>query len=169
VSGASFALSRAVREVLLGADPPVALSQRAQRVLAEVRDDERGTVHPAGTVMLRSGDDIRWWTWAGYRANATLAATLSDLTDSVQRFTDTDIRMRTDLTAQMWKEATADAADRLCLPDVDERALAGLKFSEALPARLAKATLAARLADLTSAVAVLGESVRFTLAENSRE
>ena len=68
----------------------------------------------------------------------------------------------------MWKAATGDAADRLCLPEIDERALAGLKFSEALPTRLATATLAARLADLTSAATVLGESVRFTLAENSR-
>ena len=38
--------------------------------------------------------------------------------------------------------------DRLCLPEVDEKALTGLKFSEALPRHLAVATLAARLADL---------------------
>src|SRR5487761_861490 len=161
ISGASFALSRAVRDVLLGADPPVALTQRAQRVLTEVRDEMRGTVHPAGTLISRGDDDIRWWTWAGYRANATLAATLSDLTDGFQRFTDSDIRMRTDLTPAIWKAATADAADRLCLPDVDERALAGLKFSEALPTRLAAATLAARLADVDSADKVLAEPVRF--------
>ena len=41
-SGASFALSRSVRDVLLGADPAVTLTQRAQRVLAELRDDQRG-------------------------------------------------------------------------------------------------------------------------------
>jgi ATP-dependent Lhr-like helicase len=164
ISGASFALSRAVRDVLLGADPPAALTQRAQRVLAEVRDHQRGTVHPAGPIVLRTDDDIRWWTWAGYRANATLAATLSDLTDGVQRFDDAGIRMRSDLTAQMWKAATSDAADRLCLPDVDERALAGLKFSEALPRRLATATLAARLADLDSATRVLGEPARLMWA-----
>ena len=41
VSGASFALARAVREVLLGADPPVALTQRAKRILADVRDEHR--------------------------------------------------------------------------------------------------------------------------------
>ena len=46
VSGASFELSRAAREVLLGADPPVALTQRAKRVLAEVRDEHLPTVHP---------------------------------------------------------------------------------------------------------------------------
>jgi len=90
-------------------------------------------------------------------------ATLSDLADSEQRFTDAYIRMRSDLTPQMWKLATADATERLCLPDVDDDAVAGLKFSEALPERLAVATLAARLSDLPAAERLLAESVRFTL------
>jgi ATP-dependent helicase Lhr and Lhr-like helicase len=165
VSGASFALTRAVREVLFGADPLVLLTKRAERVLAEVREERLSAAHPGGTVIVREGDDVRWWTWAGYRANATLAATLSDLVDVSQRFDDASIRMRSDLTQEMWKASTADAADRLCLPDVDERALAGLKFSEALPERLASATLAARLADLSSAAAVLAEPVRLMIHE----
>ena len=162
LTGASFALTRSVRDVLLGADPAVLLTDRGRRVLAEERDDERGTVHPAGTVIVRDRDDVRWWTWAGFKANATLAATLSDLADSEQRFTDTYIRMRSDLTPQMWKLTTADATERLCLPDVDHDAVAGLKFSEALPERLAVATLAARLADLPSAETVLTQPVRFS-------
>ena len=164
VSGASFALSRAAREVLLGADPPAALTQRAKRILAEVRKEHADAVHPGGTVITRAAEDVRWWTWAGYRANATLAATLSHLTDSVQRFDDVGVRMRGDLTSEMWKAGTSDAGERLCLPGVDPRALAGLKFSEALPRRLAEATLAARLADLDSAVRVLGEPARFVVA-----
>ena len=163
ISGASFELARAARDVLLGADPPVALTQRAKRTLSEVRDEHVPTVHPGGTVIIRAGDDVRWWTWAGYRANATLAATLSSLTDSVQRFDDASIRLRSDLTPEIWKAGSADAADRLCLPDIDERALAGLKFNEALPKRLAVATLAARLADLDSALKALGEPVRITV------
>lgn len=160
--GAGFALARAAREVLLGADPPVALTQRATTALAEARSDRLSCVHPGGTIITRSGGrDVRWWTWAGYRANATLAATLSDLSDSVQRFDDTSIRLRSDLTMDMWKASLADATGRLCLPEVDERALAGLKFSEALPERLATATLAARGADLDGAAAVLSEPVRF--------
>jgi ATP-dependent helicase Lhr and Lhr-like helicase len=47
-------------------------------------------------------------------------------------------------------------------PQVDERALKGLKFSEALPIRLAEATLAARIADLESAATVLAEPTRLT-------
>jgi len=167
ITGASFALSRAVRDVLLGADPPVQLTHRAQRVLAEVREDERNAVHPAGTVISREGEDVRWWTWAGYKANATLAATLSELTDDAQRFTDAGIRLRSDLTHEMWKAATHDAADRLCLPDIDKRALAGLKFSEALPPRLATATLAARLADLPGAAEILGRPVRLSWIDSA--
>jgi ATP-dependent Lhr-like helicase len=147
--------------VLLGAEPPVPLTARADRVLAEIRDSEIGTVHPGGTLIVRDGGDVRWWTWAGYRANATLAATLSALVDESQRFDEAFIRLRADLTPQMWKQAAADASTRLCLPHIDERAVRGLKFSEALPARLAEATLATRLADIDSALATLSQAVRF--------
>jgi ATP-dependent Lhr-like helicase len=166
-SGASYALTRSVRDVLLGADPAIALTQRAQRVLAELRDDQRGSVHPAATVISRDRDDVRWWTWAGFRANATLTATLSELTDGLQRFTDTHLRMRADLTPEMWKAATADAVERLCLPEVDHDALTGLKFSEALPERLATATLAARLADTDAAATILGLPVRFSWSDQT--
>ena len=63
----------------------------------------------------------------------------------------------------MWKAGTTGANERLCLPDVDQRALAGLKFNEALPERLATATLAARMADLDSAAQVLAEPSRYTV------
>jgi ATP-dependent helicase Lhr and Lhr-like helicase len=158
-SGTGFALSRAVRDVLLGADPPVAMTRRGHTTLAQIREDRLDTVHPHGTVITRDGSGVLWWTWAGHRANATLAATLSDLTDSIQRFDDTRIRLRPDLTVGMWQASTNDAADRLRLPDVDQRALAGLKFSAALPELLATATLAARNADLDGAARVLAEPV----------
>jgi ATP-dependent Lhr-like helicase len=167
-SGASFALTRSVRDVLLGADPAVALTQRARRVLAELRDNLRGSVLPSGTVISRDRDDVRWWTWAGFRANATLAATLSELTDGLQRFTDTHLRMRADLTSEMWKAAMSDAVERLCLPEIDHDALTGLKFSVALPERLATATLAARLADTDTAATVLGQPVRFSWSDQTK-
>ena len=42
-----------------------------------------------------------------------------------------------------WRALVADAGQRVCLPDVSKKALDGLKFSQALPERLAMATLAA--------------------------
>ncbi|WP_371588581.1 DEAD/DEAH box helicase [Streptomyces virginiae] len=162
--GTSYELTRAAREVLLGADPPVGLTRRAKATLAQTREEGANQVDPDGTVIVRGGRDtgVRWWTWAGYRANATLAATLTTVGDPLQRPTDTYVRLREDLTPAEWKKATAEAADQLCLPAVDSRALNGLKFSAALPPRLAEATLAARLADLEGAAASLREGSRFT-------
>ena len=159
--GISYELARAMRDVLLGADPPVTLTRRAAGVLAGLRSDSIGRVRPGGTVISGSDDDLRWWTWAGYRANATLKATLSGLADESQRVDDLSIRLRGDLRPQTWHEAVKDLKDRLCLPEVDDKALQGLKFSDALPRHLAVSTLAARLADLESAAAVLDEPCRF--------
>ncbi|MDF6020779.1 hypothetical protein [Streptomyces sp. JH34] len=47
------------------------------------------------------------------------------------------------------------------LPDVDPRAVRGLKFSAALPERLAVATVAARPAGFEGARSALGAPVRF--------
>ncbi|MFD0819458.1 DEAD/DEAH box helicase [Micromonospora zhanjiangensis] len=83
--GLSYLMVRAMREVLLGGEPPVRLTRRAAGRLAELRDGAASAVHPGGTVITRTGrGELRWWTWAGFRANATLAATLSPLLDSTQ-------------------------------------------------------------------------------------
>ncbi|MFC9085742.1 DEAD/DEAH box helicase [Nocardiopsis dassonvillei] len=164
VSGLSFALTRAMRDVMLGADPPVPLTGRAQAALAKLRDEQAsGSVHPGGTLVTREGDGVRWWTWAGYRANATLAATLSSVTDPVQRPTDLSVRLREDVTAEAWARAREGVRSDgpLVLPDVDPRAVRGLKFSAVLPERLAVATVAARLADFDGARTVLDEPTRF--------
>lgn len=160
----SRALTRAARDVLLGSDPPVALTRRAMARLAMAREAHLDVVHPGGTLIIRDGDgDVRWWTWAGHRANATLAASLSPVTIPHRRVDDRFIALRDDLTPQAWQAALADARAGLTLPEVDIRAVRGLKFAEALPERLAEATLAARLADEAGARAVLAEDVRFVV------
>ena len=159
--GISYELARAMRDVLLGADPPVTLTRRAAGVLAGLRSDAIGRVAAGGTVISGSDDDLRWWTWAGYRANATLKATLGGLADESQRVDDLSIRLRADLRPQTWSAAVKELRDQLCLPEIDDKALSGLKFSDALPRPLAVATLATRLADLDHAAAVLAESIRF--------
>jgi len=145
IGGMSYALSRAVRQVLLGTDPPVRLTRRAEAALARAREKAIDIVHPGGTVIDRSGGDVRWWT--------------SDVSQRVDPYF---VRLRTDLTPQMWRAARDAARERLCLPEVDGKALDGLKFSTALPRHLAEATLAARLADLDGAHLLLEEPQRFT-------
>ncbi|MFI9276289.1 hypothetical protein ACIGXM_37315 [Kitasatospora sp. NPDC052896] len=109
---ASFGLARSAREVLLGEEPPVALTKRAEGALAQLRSEGAETVHPAGNLIIRdgAGNDLRWWTWAGHRTNVTLATTLAGIADPLQRGNDLYVRLRSDLTPQIWKEATADGA-----------------------------------------------------------
>jgi len=161
VGGLSYAIARSMRDVLLGTDVPVELTQRASGVLAGLRSDAVGRVWSGGTVISRDDSDLRWWTWAGYRVNATLKATLSGLADEAQRVDDLSIRLHADLRASAWRDVTGELKDVLCLPEVDEKALTGLKFSEALPRHLAEATLATRLADLEHAGSLLTEPCRF--------
>jgi len=161
VGGLSFEIARSMRDVVLGAEAPVVLTQRAAGVLAGLRSDAIGRVRAGGLVISRDDDDLRWWTWAGYRVNATLKATLSNVADEAQRVDDLSIRLRADLRPSSWRGVIDPVRDRLCLPEVDEKALTGLKFSEALPRPLAVATLARRLADLDHARAVLVEPTRF--------
>jgi ATP-dependent Lhr-like helicase len=165
LQGMSFPLARAARDVLLGADPPVALTRRAVDGLRAVRDRSVALTHPGGTVVLRDArQQLHWWTFAGYRANATLASTLRAVADPLQPYDDYRIRLRDNVTLDEWRALRATAAERLTLPDPSPRAVAGLKFNAALPDRLATATLAARLADLDSALSVLAEPTRFTMS-----
>ncbi|MFJ2257466.1 DEAD/DEAH box helicase [Streptomyces sp. NPDC087844] len=168
LQGSSFALTRAVRDVLLGADPAVVLTRRATEALHKAREAGWERIHPGGTVVLRGGRDtnVRWWTWAGHRANATLAATLVSVADPLQRPTDGYIRLREDVTERELRKARDETAGRLSVPEVDSRALRGLKFAVALPEELAVATLAARLADPEGAAAVLAEPARWSALLN---
>lgn len=164
VAGLSFALTQAMRDVLLGEDPRARLTHRATARLATLRDQRAADwVHPGGTLIARVGRDVRWWTWAGYRANATLVATLPTVADQIQRPTDAWVRLREDLTTDLWRDAVLGAADDIRNPVVDPRAVRGLKFSAALPDELAHAVVSRRLSDAAGALALLRQPVRFQL------
>jgi ATP-dependent helicase Lhr and Lhr-like helicase len=96
---------------------------------------------------------LRWWTWTGHRTDVTLAATFDGIADPLQRGNDLSPRLRSDLAPQ---RRTLRAANRRCLPEVAPRS-DGLKFSAALPQRLAETTLA----DLDHAAQVPAELACF--------
>ncbi|MBO4254794.1 DEAD/DEAH box helicase [Streptomyces griseorubiginosus] len=162
----SFELTQAARDVLLGEDPPVRLTGRATARLTQAREVLLDTVHPGGTVITRRSDrDVRWWTWAGHRANATLAATLQSAVSPHRRAHAHWIRLRDDLTPKEWMNTVDQAHEGLTLPEVDWHAVRGLKFAEALPPSLAEATLAARTVDEAGARLTLEEPVRFAMLQ----
>lgn len=158
--GLSYALTSAMREILLGSEPAaVTMTRRASVALSELRSGLGEFVSMAGFVLQRTtGGDWYWWTWAGERANRTLTAWLPDLVDPVQRMSSDRLRLFSALT-QADVVAGLDRARRNppldLLPPVDPSALRGLKFAACLPPALAVDTVGQRLTDRFGAIATL--------------
>lgn len=150
----SYELCQSRRQVLLGKDPPIQLSRRAVDALAELREERSSEVAAHASAVCASREDTTWWTWAGSRANATIAATIAATIDSVvedrTRFDNDAIRLRTELDSDELDAAIASATG-IAPPSVSADAVRGLKFADSLPPHLAMQTLAARLADVAGA------------------
>ena len=156
----SLAMSRAMREVLLGEDPPVDISRRASSGLARLRDDQAGTVDGSGFVLVCEGNSTRWWTWAGTRANASLAAALSAA--GVEDPTSDHAHVRSAATfvaAEIQSAADLLSGEAPPQPPIDRQALEGLKFADALPPEVARAALAERMTDRLVAVTSASEGL----------
>lgn len=156
----SFAVADAMRRVLLGVDPTgVKLSQRAVAKLEDLRASMGVCVDADRTVIMRSGQDLRWWTWAGRRANATLWAALGAQDPSpvstVDTYDEWSIPLDSALDVDSIRAALNGVRDAVNsgdgLPSVRPEDVQGLKFAELLPPGMAEATLAQRIGDGTGA------------------
>jgi len=98
---------------------------------------------------------------ADYRRIRPNSSDRIDAAAPAQRVSPFYVRLHGDLRAAEWPAVARILRDRLKLPDIDDKAVAGLKFSAALSPELAVATLATRLADFEHAAAVLAAPVRF--------
>ncbi|WP_336671317.1 DEAD/DEAH box helicase [Tsukamurella sp. USMM236] len=155
--GDSFALTRGARAVLLGSLPDgVTLTRRASATLSDLRETSGWSVSERGLVVAREKNEWRWWTWAGTKANRTLAAWAPDLVAPRQSFNSRYLRLHADLTAgsiadQIQLLRLDDEAQQR-LPLIDDRSVEGLKFSAALPDYLARRTVAVRDMDVDGAL-----------------
>jgi ATP-dependent Lhr-like helicase len=161
----SYQLVDAMRRVLLGVDPDgVRLTSRATTQLSVCREKLAWLVDADRTVISHDETGSRWWTWAGARANAVLYAALKEFTegvlDPIGTFDNFRIELRSATPASAVQTALRLARERYgpvlsgLQPDVDPRAVEGLKFADLLPPDLALATLAARLGDPRAASAI---------------
>lgn len=157
-AGLSYDITRAMRDVLLGALPTgVTFTARATNTLAALRQSYKENVSTDRLIVrLPTGSQGRWWTWAGTAANRTLQASLPGIVDPRQRIDEKSIRLLPDISVEQLSAGLADIEWND--PPVDELALRGLKFSVALPRKLAMHTLGARLGDAQSAMAVVSEA-----------
>ena len=112
------------------------------------------------TVIAPEGSRLRWWTFAGAKANAVLTAAIGavepELLDEWS-FSNLTVSLRSDATAPALASALRTAKVEFgrdlvgVVPEVNEAALKKLKFSELLPPALAIATLSARSSDRAGA------------------
>lgn len=107
--------------------------------------------------MIRRDEDVWWWTWAGARANATLAAQLAGIVDPSLSYDDYRIRLRKDLTRSEMASAVQSSSHSV-LPHTSDEAVRGLKFSDVLPEKIARQTVALRIAAPDHACQVLSEA-----------
>lgn len=149
----SFQMVRARRDVLLGADPPAKLSQRAVAALSSIREMWSARVDPSAFVIERGDAEVTYWSMAGLRAHETLAAALP--IEFEARSTNEYLRFTTAFDVNVMRGTVLEGV----LPYIDPRAVEGLKFSAALPPELARATLAERFVDRIGAEAVAGSSI----------
>ncbi len=140
----SFAVCRAMRDVLSGSDPPVELSQRAVAQLASLRRDYEW-VSTESTTLVTSDGRTRWWTFGGTLANLELAWRLGPTGETSSGTDELSIPVRPGTTPAALR-AALDNPRREPLP-IDQSALTGLKFNECLAMDVAEEIVRERARD----------------------
>jgi ATP-dependent helicase Lhr and Lhr-like helicase len=119
-------------------------------------------------VLLVTGEEAAWWTFAGGRANAALAHELANRLDAKVSSDNFAIRFPPGL-----RDAAIGAAvvglrgadpGSLVAP-ASEQAIDGLKFSKCLPTDLAVRVVQSRLTDARGVTGVLGRATRTVVTE----
>jgi ATP-dependent Lhr-like helicase len=152
-----------MRRLLAGEEDSPRWSRRARARLEELREEYPWAHLEGPSLLSRPPAGAEWWTFAGTRANATLAGEVFRLCGGR---VDHDALAITVEGAE-GVAAVEEAVRRLggmdvsaMEPQVEEAALEGLKFSQCLPKELALAMLASRLRDEPAIRAVLSQPVR---------
>lgn len=158
--GASVAAG--VREVLCGASPTgVQLSQRAIAALDTARAEHTWVRPDASAVVRGPGDRVRWWTFAGRRANTWLAAHVGDARRHTSAFDDLSVSLDPDVpVGRVCELLEASDPSTWTIADwVSDEGRRQLKFSECLPDALADRVIEARLRDDSTVQRVLSERI----------
>ncbi|HEY1381011.1 MAG TPA: hypothetical protein VGF55_29700 [Gemmataceae bacterium] len=158
-----FPLGQAIRSLLVGEDSSPRWSRRARDRIAKLREAYTWVNADGPTLLSRPPSGAEWWTFAGTRANATLAAELArrcgGRVDHDALCVTVDGGERSAAVEAVVRGLTPERADTIS-PAVDEEALHGLKFASCLPPDLAVTSLAARLGDTPAVKALLAQPMR---------
>lgn len=157
-------LCRAIRGVLAEDEVRPEWSRRAVARMVDLRAEYPWLRRGVENVLVEAGDELSWWTFAGGRANAALAAALvreTELKIVADNFAVRFPRGQSAETIELHLRELRDVEPSRLLPAVGVPALEGLKFSECLPQDLAEDVVRDRLADLRGVATTLGQPTRW--------
>jgi ATP-dependent Lhr-like helicase len=145
-------VARGIRTVLCGTSPTgVEFSARAHERLAEARADQWWAQPDVTTIVRDLNGKTLWWTFAGWKANLSLAAVAATagLRNSVNHLDDLAISLDAEAEIEALRSALQgyDPTELALAPWITDDAIDGLKFAECLPHERATALVASRLAD----------------------
>lgn len=166
--GLSQAMSQAIRRIIISEDLQDSWSQRARDRIAAIRMEYSWLTPRGSVVLIGLATGTEWWTFAGSRANATLAGELARRTESRVDFDAFVLTFEPRITpAEIENAIGLLRAEELrsLRPSIDEGAIEGLKFSECLPRELALEMLETRLRDEDAIRSLFAEEVCFTSCE----
>ena len=154
----SFEVCRAIRRVLTSRSCPGSLASRATAKLDEVAAAFTW-LHAEGTTFLREqSGDLRWWTFAGLRANGALGAATGlarGQPDNLSIPLDAAATERAITDKLSGRSPDAIAAE---VP-VPTTAVKSLKFARCIPEALVNRTLASRWSDPAAVGSVVAEVI----------
>ena len=161
-TGLGYQLSQAILQVLTDTQSREFWSSRATEQIQKSRGECPWLTH-CETVAIPEDGKLTWWTFAGERANATMAHALSQLAETHVDHDSFSLTFEAAVQITEFFSALEGLKQQdmnvLKVP-VDEKAIDGLKFSECLPAAYALNMLEARLSDTQAVLETLRRKCR---------
>jgi len=163
--GLSFRLCQAIKRVLAEDENRDWWSQRARTQIEAMRSAFPWLTMDGSAIVTGEDDGgVKWWTFAGQKANAALAPAMATLTKT--RTTSDSLSIEFDQppapdALQLAVEQLRSCDPGTLLPKVNHEALEAMKFSDCLPQPLALHVLGMRRRDPMAVEHVLKASVRF--------
>jgi len=159
----SFEISHAIRNTLSSETTPSCWSRRAATAINELRQ-RFAWLHDGCTTVHSNGEHSTWWTFAGSRANAAIAAALRNAGFVVTDQDNLSVTFQVttplpDLDARL-QTIRHQQPEEFRLP-ISEEAIEQLKFSSCLPRDTAVEMLESRLMDRRALAACLQEPVKY--------
>jgi ATP-dependent Lhr-like helicase len=160
-----YELCQQIKRVLADEAEHECWSRRTRERIAIIREEFAWVESDSNSVIVTdSNRAAKWWTFAGGRANATLANELGAITKGRVQHDNFTLSFTSAVSLKEIKSAIAELRSRDVggmRPAVDEASIDGLKFSECIPKELAIELLQERLKNPQATASILRSLVKF--------